>query len=75
MQYAIRLREIREAYDLTQNQVAQRCDISPSAYGQIERKAGCASIKTMESIANAIGVSLIFLLDIKNPDKIEKNKL
>jgi len=75
MQYAIRLREIREAYGLTQAEVAYRCNMSPSAYGQIERKASNASINTMESIAHSLGISLSFLVDINNPEKIEKNKL
>lgn len=75
MQYAVTLREIREAYGLTQSEVAYRCNMSPSAYGQIERNASNASIKTMESIAHSIGISLCFLLDINNPEKIEKNNL
>lgn len=39
MLLANRIRQIRESYNLTQYEVAYRCDISPSAYGQIERKA------------------------------------
>lgn len=34
-----RIRKIREAYNLTQSEVADICKISTSAYGQIERKA------------------------------------
>lgn len=75
MQYAMRLRMIREVYGLTQSEVANRSEITPSAYGQIERKANNASIKTMEKIADCIGVSLTFLLDINNQDLIQKNKL
>ncbi len=75
MFYAIRLRKIREAYGLTQYEVACKSDMTPSAYGQIERNAGNCTIKTMEKIANSIGISLIFLLDIDNQNFIEKNKL
>lgn len=75
MQYAIRLRKIREAYGLTQYEVACKCDMTTSAYGQIERNAGNSSIATMEKIANSIGISLPFLLDINNNQLIEKNKL
>lgn len=71
MLYAIRLRKIREAYGLTQYEVAYKCDMTPSAYGQIERNAGNCTIRTMEKIADSIGISLIFLLDIKNQNFIE----
>ena len=75
MLYAIRLRKIREAYGLTQYEVACKCDMTPSAYGQIERNAGNCTIRTMEKIADSIGISLIFLLDIKNQNFIVLNKL
>ena len=75
MIYAVRLRKIREAYCLTQYEVACKCNMTPSAYGQIERNAGNCTIKTMEKIADSIGISLLFLLDIKNECFIEKNKL
>lgn len=72
---ANRLRKIREAYNLTQSEVANRCDISPSAYGQIERKASNSSFETLQKISNAIGVSLTFLIDIENMNHFEeKNK-
>ena len=73
---ANRIRHIREAYKLTQANIAYKCDISPSAYGQIERKAGKCTFETLDKIANAIGVTLPFLVDVKNPLFIdEKNKL
>ena len=42
-----RIRQIREALGYTQADIAYRCDISPSAYGQIERRAIHASIATL----------------------------
>jgi len=73
---ANRIRKIREAKKLTQEEVAIRCNISASAYGQIERKANCSTYLTLSKIANALDVSLLFLLDIDNPEVIEKkNKL
>lgn len=71
---ATRIRLIREAYNLTQAEIAYRCGISPSAYGQIERKASNSTFETLEKIASAIGVSISFLVDINNPELIEKNK-
>lgn len=72
---ANRIRKIREAYNLTQSEVADICKISTSAYGQIERKASKCSYETLSKIAEAIGVSLLFLIDIDNNDYKEKNKL
>ncbi len=76
MLLAKRIRQIRENYNLTQAEIAYRCNITPSAYGQIERKANKCSMETLLKIANAIGVSLLFLIDIEsNLYKEEKNKL
>lgn len=72
---AERIRKIREAYQYSQAEIAYKCDISPQAYGQIERQAGNSSFNTLSKVAIAIGVSLPFLVDIQNPEFIEKNKL
>lgn len=76
MQLSYRIREIRKAYNLTQAEVAYRSDITPSAYGQIERKAGKTKYETLCKIASAISVLATFLIDIDNPNYVEnKNKL
>ncbi len=73
---ANRIRKIREAKKLTQDEVAFRCNISASAYGQIERKAQNSTYFTLSKIADALCVSLLFLLDVDNPELFEqKNKL
>ncbi len=73
MELCNRIRKIRECYGLTQEEVAFRCDISPSAYGQMERNAGKAKFETIIKIALAIGVSPSFLVDIKN-EALRENK-
>lgn len=75
MLLANRIRNIRQAYQYSQAEIAYKCDISPQAYGQIERQAGNASFNTLSKVATAIGVSLPFLVDIDNLHFIEKNKL
>lgn len=76
MELANRIRKIREAYKFTQADIASKCEISPSAYGQIERKAGKSSFNTLTIIATSLGVSLPFLVDLTNQNFIEeKNKL
>jgi transcriptional regulator with XRE-family HTH domain len=39
-------------------------NISPSAYGKIERNANHSSYETLTKVAIAIGVSMQFLLDL-----------
>jgi transcriptional regulator with XRE-family HTH domain len=53
-----RIRSIRESYGLTQAEVAYRCNITPSAYGQIERNAEKTKFETLIKIADAIGVTI-----------------
>jgi transcriptional regulator with XRE-family HTH domain len=72
---AYRLRKIREAKNLTQEDVAFNCGISSSAYGQIERNADKSTLETLTKIANALDVSIVFLVDLNNPHFIHKNKL
>ncbi|MCA6392818.1 MAG: helix-turn-helix transcriptional regulator [Chitinophagaceae bacterium] len=71
MQLANRIRQIRQAYGFSQAEIAHKCEITPSAYGQIERKARNSTFKTLQKIATAIGVSLPFLgaFQIKNSSK------
>lgn len=76
MELAIRIRKIREAYKMTQADIAYKTNVSPQAYGKIERRASKTKFETLEKIAEAIGVSVPFLIDLKNKNYIqEKNNL
>jgi transcriptional regulator with XRE-family HTH domain len=75
MKLGDRIRKIREANNLTQAEIADYCNITPSAYGQIERKASNSTFETLCKIAKAINVTVSFLVDLENPDYIQKNKL
>jgi transcriptional regulator with XRE-family HTH domain len=68
MLLANRIRNIREAKKLTQTEIADRCNMSTSTYGKIERKAGSSSFDTLTKVANALGVNISFLVDISNPN-------
>lgn len=72
MQLANRIRLIRISLNFSQAEIAYKYGISPSAYGQIETKAEKCTFETLEKIANALGVSLPFLVDLDNPNFIEK---
>lgn len=76
MKLANRIRQIREAHFLTQADIAFKTGISPQAYGKIERKANRASFENLTKIADAIGVSVMFLIDVDNPEFVQqKNNL
>lgn len=68
---AYRLRKIREAKKLTQEDAAFNCGMSASAYGQIERNAHKSTFETLIKIANALDVSIPFLVDINRAEYIE----
>lgn len=69
------IRKIRESNNLTQLEIAERCEMSSSAYGQIERKASQSSYETLKKIADSLGVSILFLLDVESNEYKENNKL
>lgn len=75
MLLAERIRKIRESNNLTQLEIAERCEMSYSAYGQIERKASQSSYETLKKIADSLGVSILFLLDVESNEYKENNKL
>jgi transcriptional regulator with XRE-family HTH domain len=61
-----RIKKIREAKNLTQEDVASKCGMSTSAYGQIERNAAKSTFDTLIKIANALDVKITFLVDTEN---------
>lgn len=57
-----RLREIRKMRKLTQEEAAEKCDITCSYYGNIERGNKKMSIETLGNISKGLGVSTDWLL-------------
>jgi len=72
MELANRIRKIRETYNLSQADVADKAAISPQAYGKIERRASKTKFETLLKISEAIGVEITFLIDVKNPNHLEE---
>lgn len=75
MELATRIRKIRQAYGFTQADIAYKINISPQAYGKIERNAARTKFETFQKIAIALGVDLVFLLDVKSNVYKQKNNL
>lgn len=57
-----RLREVRQVRKLTQEEAAEKCDITSSYYGNIERGNKKMSIETLGKISKGLGVPTDWLL-------------
>lgn len=57
-----RLREARQVRKLTQEEAAEKCDITSSYYGNIERGNKKMSVETLGKIAKGMGVPTDWLL-------------
>lgn len=57
-----RIRETRTALKLTQEEASERCDITNSFYGNIERGDKKMSVETLVKISRGLKVSLDYLI-------------
>lgn len=61
-QLAVRVKQLRQAKRLTQEQLAERSELSSKFIGEIERGRGNPALQTLAKIADALGVGLIDLI-------------
>lgn len=66
------IRKYRRIADLTQEQLAEKCDCSTSYIGQIENARSKPSVEALVNIANALGVTVDQLLkkNYKYPERL-----
>lgn len=62
------IRYVRNLQHMSQEALAELCDISPSFMGHIERGTRKMSMETFVSIANALHVSTDYLLYSQSPN-------
>jgi transcriptional regulator with XRE-family HTH domain len=62
MQVGLRIVELRKALRYTQEELAERADISVSFLSMIERARRTPHVKTLAFLADALGISLSQLL-------------
>ena len=75
MAFADRLKELREENGLSMNEAAQLMDIAPSTYYHWEKDGTLPRTKQIEKIADAFGVTTIWLetgLGEKTPEAAQK---
>ncbi len=71
-QLGSRIRLFREAYNLTQEDLAERANLSVTFIGTTERGKNIPSIKTCKKIAEVLGVPLHELLKFEEQTEHEK---
>ncbi len=57
-----RIRDARKALNLTQEEASERCDITSSYYGNLERGDKKMSVETLVKLSEGLGVSVDSLL-------------
>ena len=68
-----RVRKLRRAYGLTQEELAEKVDISASFMGHIERGSRIASLETLVSLCNVLKVSPTHLLRASLQGEMEEH--
>lgn len=60
-----RLRQLRQARRLTQEQLAERAGLSYKFVGEVERGRGNPTLTTLAALSEALGVALVDLLALE----------
>lgn len=60
-----RLRQLRQARRLTQEQLAERSGLSYKFIGEVERGRGNPTLTTLAALSEALGVGLVDLLGLE----------
>lgn len=63
-----RIRHLRMAKKLSQEELALAADLNPAYLGRVERGEKCPSIETVKKIADGLKVSICELTDFSNDD-------
>lgn len=65
----LRIRRLREARGQTQHGLAESAGVSPKHLGELERGRGNPSLKSLHSLAEALGLSLSEVFDMAQEEK------
>jgi transcriptional regulator with XRE-family HTH domain len=64
-QVGARLKQLRQARRLTQEQLAEKAGLSYKFIGEVERGRGNPTLTTLAALSSALGVGLIDLLGVE----------
>jgi len=73
MNYKDRLQELREYYNFSQREIAEKIQLTKSAYNQYEQQYRIIPVLKLNDIANVFNVSINYLLNISNDKTHEKS--
>jgi len=65
----LRIKRLREAQGQTQNDLAANADVSLKHLGELERGRGNPSLKSLQGLAGALGLSLNEFFDMEMEEK------
>ena len=65
----LRIRRLRDAKGHTQSELAEIAGVSPKHLGELERGRGNPSLKNLQGVAMALGLSLDELFDVEQEAK------
>ena len=71
MNISVNIKAIRESKRLSQAEIARRMDIAPEFYFRLEKRGKKLSLEQIESIANALEVSVAELIGINVSDNVD----
>lgn len=74
MNYKIKLQELRELNNLSQNDMAKLMNISKSAYNQFEQQYRIITISRLNDISNIFKVSIDYLLNLTSKKQYTHNQ-
>ena len=64
-----RIRSLRKAKNLTQEELGARCEVNYKFIGAVERGEENPSLKTLEKISQGLGVELLELFRFKHEER------
>lgn len=78
MSFGNNLKKIRQEHDMTQEELAKKINTSRSNIANYENDKNMPSIEILNKLSEILNCSTDYLLgksDIRNPEKIDENKL
>jgi transcriptional regulator with XRE-family HTH domain len=68
-----RLRQIRAELEITQEELALKCDMQPSHIGQLERGIKSPTLETLYKIASGINIDVSDLVNFRETLEVPNN--
>ena len=74
MNYGIKLKDLRDLYELTQEDIAKILNVARSTYNQYEQQYDIIPVRRLNEVANIFDCSLDYILGLTNKKKYNNSK-